>query len=428
VSGFPTLQDFDPLSPEFLADPYPAIERARREQPVFFYPPMNFWVLTRTEDLVAAVHDIETFSSRAAGTVPPPDELLDRVPPNIFEGSFIGIDPPRHTISRKHANKAFTRSRIAALEDDIRRFAHELIDGFEPAGHCDLMRDYCYPLSLLVILHLLGLPAEDSPKFRQWTEDMFAVLAPVDANDPDAVTTKPMSAEERHERWERLAEAYEYFTAYVHSRIDDPKDDLVSALVAVKDDDGNPAISVDGVITHMMELVAAGNDTTANLMGHIALFLEDTPEQREELRRNPALWENATEEGLRRRGTAPGLFRITTRDVEIGGVTIPAHSFVWLLYISAGHDEAVFEDPRTFDIHRPNTDKHMSLGLGRHKCMGAPLARLEGRIGLEVLYERLPSLRVVRDQDLAYEPVMTVLTLRNLLVEWEPSKENASNG
>jgi cytochrome P450 len=360
--------------------------------------------------------------------VPPPDELLDRVPHNIFEGSFIGIDPPRHTVSRKHANKAFTRSRIAALEDDIRRFAHQLIDGFEPDGHCDLMRAYCYPLSLLVILHLLGLPPEDSPKFRQWTEDMFAVLAPVDANDPDAVTTKPMSEEERYERWARLADAYEYFTRYVNSRIEGPQDDLVSALVAVKDDDGNPAISVDGVITHMMELVAAGNDTTANLMGHVALFLEETPEQRDELRRDPALWENATEEGLRRRGTAPGLFRITTRDVEVGGVTIPAHSFVWLLYISAGHDDGVFEHPRAFDIHRPNSDKHMSLGLGRHKCMGAPLARLEGRVGLEVLYERLPSLRVVPDQELVYEPVMTVLTLRNLLVEWEPSKESTPNG
>ena len=108
--------------------------------------------------------------------------------------------------------------------------------------------------------------------------------------------------------------------------------------------------------------------------------------------------------------------------MEIGGVTIPARSFVWLVYISAGHDEATFEDPRRYDIHRPNADKHMSFGRGRHMCMGAPLARLEARVGLEVLYERLPDLRVVSGQELVYEPVMTVLTLRNLAVRWTPKE------
>jgi len=131
-----------------------------------------------------------------------------------------------------------------------------------------------------------------------------------------------------------------------------------------------------------------------------------------------ALMENAVEEGLRRRGTSPGLFRITTRDVELGGTTIPARSLVWLVYVSAGHDESTFDDPRKFDIHRPNADKHMSFGRGRHMCMGAPLARLEARAGLEELFRRIPDIRVIPDQKLVYEPVMTVLTLRNLLTEW----------
>ncbi len=413
----PTLEGFDPLGEEFLSDPYPILERARREAPVFYYPDMNFWVITREEDLVTAVNDFETFSSRAIGTTAPPPDLAGRVPPNLLNESFIALDPPTHTVSRKNANKAFTRGRIAALEGDIERIAHELIDGFVERGSCDLMQDYCYPLSLHVIVELLGMDPADMPKFRQWTEDMFAVMAPVDANDPDAVATKPMSDEERALRWGNMVEAFEYYTALVEDRVRHPQDDLVSAMVQVKDDEGAPAINVERVITHIMELVAAGNDTTANLMGHMAMYFADEPAQLAEAQADPALMENAVEEGLRRRGTSPGLFRITTRDVEIGGTVIPARSLVWLVYVSAGHDER-FPEPRKFDIHRENADKHMSFGRGRHKCMGAPLARLEARVGLNVLYERIPDLRIVPDQRLTYEPVLTVLTLQSLLAEW----------
>jgi cytochrome P450 len=418
ATTFPTIEGFDPLSEEFLADPYPILERARRERPVFYHPALDFWVITRHEDLVTAVNDFETFSSRAMGTVPPPPELADRVPSNLVNDAFIAIDPPQHTISRKNANKAFTRGRIAALEGDIERIAHELIDGFVDRGSCDIMHDYCYPLSLRVIVELLGMPPEDMPKFRQWTEDMFSVMAPVDANDPDAVATKPMADDERMRRWSNMAEARAYYTAFVEDRIANPRDDLTSAMVQVTDEDGNMAIPVERVITHIMELVAAGNDTTANLMGHMVMFFDESPEQFAEVKRDPSLMTNAVEEGLRKRGTSPGLFRITTRDVEIGGTTIPKGSLVWLVYVSAGHDETLFEDPTRFDIHRPNADKHMSFGRGRHMCMGAPLARLEARVGLNVLFERIPDIRVVPGQELVYLPVMTVLTLQSLMTEW----------
>jgi cytochrome P450 len=148
------------------------------------------------------------------------------------------------------------------------------------------------------------------------------------------------------------------------------------------------------------------------------MFFDEDPEQFAEVKRDPSLMTNAVEEGLRKRGTSPGLFRITTRDVEIGGTTIPKGSLVWLVYISAGHDESLFDDPTRFDVHRPNADKHMSFGRGRHMCMGAPLARLETRVGLNVLFERIPDIRVVPDQDLVYLPVMTVLTLESLMTEW----------
>ncbi|UGS37283.1 cytochrome P450 [Capillimicrobium parvum] len=425
ISAFPTLDGFDPLSPEFLADPYPMLARARREAPVFFYEPMSLWVITRHEDLVTAVNDFETFSSRATGVVPPPADLAHRVPRNLMEHAFIAIDPPKHTVVRKNANKAFTRGRIAALEADIEEIAHGLLDGVVGRGACDLMRDYCYPLSLEVIIRLLGMPPQDAPRFRQWTEDMFSLMGPVDADDPDATTAKPMAEEERRRRWTHMAEAYEYYTKFVEDRIAEPRDDLTSALVQVTDDEGRPAISPERISTHIMELVAAGNDTTANLMGFMVRFFDAHPEQFAAVRRDPTLMANAVEEGLRMRGTSPGLFRITTRDVQIAGTVIPKGSLVWLVYISGGRDEALFEEPDRFDIARPDADKHLSFGRGRHMCMGAPLARLEARVGLNVLFERIPDIRVVPDQEFVYDAVMTVVAMKSLLVEWDPraSKE-----
>jgi cytochrome P450 len=421
--GRPTLDGFDPLSEEFLADPYPTLARARRETPVFFYAPMDFWVITREADLGTAVSDFRTFSSRAIGVVPPPTELADRVPRRLMDEAFINIDPPKHTVLRKQANQAFTRPRIAAMESDIGRIAHELIDGFADRGGGDLMREYFYLLPTEVVIKLLGLPREDIPRFRRWTEDYFNLLAPLDADDETATTTKPMSDADCHRHWTGLADAYEYLTAAIQERLERPREDLTSALVHATDEEGRKAVNVERIVIHIIEFIAAGNDTTANLMGQMAMFFDRSPEQLAAVKADPSLMGNAVEEGLRRRGTSPGLFRITTREVQLGGAAIPAGSLVWLLYMSAGHDESQFERPERFDIYRENANKHMSFGRGRHMCIGAPLARLEARIGLNTLYQRIPSLRIVPDQKLTYEPALTVLVLRSLLAEWDAQSD-----
>jgi cytochrome P450 len=415
----PTLTGFDPLSQEFLADPYPVLERARRKRPVFFYAPLNLWVITRYDDIVTVVSDFDTFSSRAIGVVPPPADIADQVPADLMNEAFIGLDPPVHTVSRKNANRAFTRGLVEQLEGPMRSIADELIDDLIDRGECELMTEYCYPYTLRVIVGMLGLPEEDIPRFREWSEAMFALMSPADADAEDKGPPKPMSEEEARRHWLTIAAGRAYYTELVEERRANPRDDLITALVQATGDDGEPALPTNRIVTHVTEMIAAGNDTTANLMGQMTMLFDEAPDQRAAVLEDMSLMGNAVDEALRRRGTAPGAFRITTRPVELGGVEIPARSIVWLVYISAGHDEEHFPEPRRFDVRRENADKHLSLGRGRHKCMGAPLARLGGRIGMERLLTRIPDIRVVPGQDFTYSPAMTVLPLHSLEVEWD---------
>jgi cytochrome P450 len=337
-----------------------------------------------------------------------------------MDEAFIGLDPPEHTVSRKNANKAFTRGIVEQLEAPMGEIAAELLDGMLARGGCDLVQDYCYPYTLRVIVRMLGMPAEDIPRFSQWSESMFALMSPADADAAEKGPSKPMDEEESRLHWLRIAEGREYYTRVVEERRAEPRDDMITAMIQARDEEGRPALPTGRIVTHITELIAAGNDTTANLMAQMTMLFDANPEQRRAVLEEPALMANAVDEALRRRGTAPGAFRITTRPVQLGNVEIPARAMVWLVYISAGHDEDHFPDPTVFDVRRENADKHLSLGRGRHKCMGAPLARLGARVGMTALLQRIPDIRVVPNQELTYRPAMTVLPLESLLVEWDP--------
>ena len=414
TAAFPTLSGFDPLGQEFLSNPAPIIKRAQAEAPVFYYPELRMWVVTRYDDICRAARDWETFSSRATGCVPPPDDLKHKIPDDFIDNHFISLDPPEHTADRRALTRPFLPGELRKQEENIRRIANALIDKFIDRGHCDFMQEFCYPLSLNVIMGLLGVPPERAEDYRIWTEDLFCVLAP---KTKDSVT-KPMSEEERRERWTRLAESQAFFESFVAERLRCPVNDLTSEILQAKDADGNPAIPASRVVRKLHELVAAGNDTTANLMGLMLLQLGEHPEWDREVRSNPSLLSNVVEETLRLRGTSPGLFRITTREVELGGAKIPEGSLVWLLYIGGGLDESHFPQSETWDIHRPNRDKHLAFGHGRHTCIGNPLARLEARVAFEELFKRIPDIRVTQGQKVEFLPVLTVTTMNHLQAEW----------
>jgi cytochrome P450 len=228
-----------------------------------------------------------------------------------------------------------------------------------------------------------------------------------------------MPAEERAERWSRVVDAVDYFQAVIDDRRRQPGEDMISDMVHATGEDGQPALSDERIIVHAQEMISAGNDTTANLIGVTTMFLAADRSQLERVQRDPELVGQAVEEALRRHGSARGMFRWTTRDVTVSGVTIPANSNVYLAFQASGHDTAHFADPSRYDIDRPNAGEHLAFGRGRHFCLGAPLARLETTIAVQSLIERLPTVRVVPGQTLDYVPVITGAILARLDVEWD---------
>jgi len=421
TASFPILEGFDPFGADFLNDPGPTIKRAQATKPVFYYPPLRMWVITSYDDICRAARDWETFSSKAAGMVPPPDDIKPRIPDSFVAEHFISLDPPEHTADRTAVARNFLPRELQKQEPNIRRIANQLIDRFIHQGACDFMQEFCYPVSLNVIIGLLGVPPERADDYRIWTEDLFSILVP---KSKDAVT-KPMSEVERRERWTRLAACQDFLEKYVAERARCPASDLTSVMLQAKNSSGHQAIPTHRIVRQLHELVAAGNDTTANLMGQMLMYLGENPAQDAEVRANPSLLADVVEETLRLRGTSPGLFRIATRDVEMGGATIPEGSLVWLLFIGGGLDESHFPDSEKWDIHRPNKEKHLAFGYGRHACLGSPLARLEARVAFEELLKRIPDIRVKPGQTLEYLPNLTVTTLNHLQAEWTPPANSA---
>jgi cytochrome P450 len=406
----PPPSDFDPTDQDFLADPVPMLERMRKETPVFYSPDLGFWGLMRYEDIEAALVDFETFSNGAVRSPPIPESVGGRVPADFFSKAFIAMDPPEHTAYRKVGNKGFSRGVMRDLEGPVREIADGLIDEIIAEGRCDLMNRYCYALTVRTIMLLLELPSEERERMRQLAEDTPSIIQ--DGIDP-------MPEKEREERWARMAAIRDYFTEIVETRRANPGDDMVSRLATAADEDGEPLLSTQRIVTHMTEMVFGGTDTTANLMGFTLMLLDRHPDQRRKVVDHPEAIPNALEEVLRRRSPTIGIFKTTTREVTVRDQTVPAGSLVWLAIASAALDEDKFDDPERFDVERANAKEHLTFGKGRHFCIGAPLSRVEAKVGLEALFERIPDIRVAPGQRIEFQDIMLTNVMKELWVEWD---------
>jgi cytochrome P450 len=367
---------YDPYDYEIDADPYPVWKRMRDEAPLYRNDKYGFWALSRFDDVANASRDHQTFSS-ARGTVL---EMIDKLPdarPMIFH------DRPEHGNLRGLVSRAFSPGRIAALEPMIRKIVVDLLEPLEAKSRFDYLEDFGSRVPMLVISTMLGIPEEDREQIRVWTDERL--------HRAEGEDTLPQ---------ERVAEIMRkfqgYLADYIAQRRKAPRDDMMSDLIAaeIHGKDGSVRKLTDPEIIMFIGLLSgAGNETVARLLGNAGAILSQYPLERDKLLRRPELIPNAVEELLRYEAPSPAQARTLTRDVDLHGVTVPAGDIVLLLTGSAGRDERVYSDPDTFDVERV-IDRHVSLGQGIHFCLGAALARLEGKVALEETLARIPHWQV----------------------------------
>jgi cytochrome P450 len=374
---------YDPYDPAIDADPHPVWRRLRDEAPVYWNEQYDFWALSRYDDVLAGLLDWETFSS-ARGI------LLEAIDtrPDVHDAAgqpgvrpmMIMMDPPRHDRLRKLVSRAFTPRRVAALEPRLRELCAEFLDPFVGGGEFDYVEECGAKVPAMVIGELMGVPKDDQHSLRTWIDDVMRY----DESGTD------------HTRLESLGKVEEYLQALVAERRRVPRDDMTSDLLAaaVELDDGTRSeLTHDEVMGFVQLLLFAGNETTARLIGWSGLLLARHADQRALLHEDPALVANAVEEILRYEAPSPIQGRYVTRDVTLHGVTIPAGSRLALLNGAADRDERVFADADRFDVRRV-IDRHLAFGYGIHFCLGAALARLEGRVVLEETLARFPQWEV----------------------------------
>ena len=358
------MDHFDPYSPEVQEDPYPLYRRMRDREPVAYNPELDCWFLFRFDDVLAAVHDHETFVS-GEGISVTPGRGTQPAP------TLIAMDNPLHDELRTAVSRKFTPRAIRDFEPIVRELAREHVDRFVDRGSCELMHELAIPLPMIVVGDLLGVRAEDRDQFREWAD----ALVHQDPRRPDTIAPAKHAG----------TELGKYFAAVIEDRRRAPTDDLVSDLITAEV--RGRSLELQEIIGFAFLLIVAGTETTTNLIGNAVLALSADPAQFAALRNESSLFPGAVEEVLRYDGPVQGLARVTAVDVELSGTKIPAGSRVQLRYGSANRDEREFPDADRFDVTRA-PGRHVAFGHGIHHCLGAALARLEGRIVLEELVGR----------------------------------------
>lgn len=358
--------DYNPLLPEVQQNPYPYYAHLRRHAPVFLVESMGSYAISRYDDVQFVLRNHQLFSSSVLFTA-----LLGEFDPMPESPGITGTDPPVHTRLRKLANRAFTPRAVAALESRVRRIAQQLVANIRSKGQFDFVKDFAAPLPVMALSQMLGVELERQADFKRWTDDIIVTGG-----------SRIIQEDDRKRILRSIADFREYFQHAIAVRRKERRDDLISSLVEAEED--NQTLTSDEVLSMAVSFNLAGNETTTNLMGNTMLALFDHPEQLARVQANPALIPNLLEEVLRYDAPVHLLFRRTTQAVDIAGTAIPEGAIVLPMFASANRDERKFVDPDRFDVNH-NTEGHLGFGAGVHLCLGAPLARLEARVGLEEL-------------------------------------------
>ena len=374
---------YNPFLPEFVADPRAMLHRLRAHEPVHFASLISVWIISSYQHVLEAQHDerlsaaskhwdrYQGYFVRGGGQSSAISKMHD--------GWMLQRDPPDHTRLRALLNTAFTPRAVEAMRPRIRQIANEILDRFIGAGEMDFCEDLAFPLPIAVICDMMGLPREDYEKIKNWSTAILPVFSP------------SLSLKSWSEITTALNECRAYFFEQFERKRREPKDDLLTALLAAYE--RGDRLDDDELLGTALLLVFAGHATTVQLLsGGLELLIRHS-DQRQFLMSDPSLINSAVEECLRYVSPLQQIYRSTKEDVEIGGKRIPKGQMVFLSLIGANFDPAQFPDPDRFDITRaPN--RHQAFGHGIHYCAGAPLSRLEAQITFPIVLERLKNLEI----------------------------------
>jgi cytochrome P450 len=363
---------YDPYDVEIAADPWPTYARLREEAPIYYNERYRFWAISRHSDVEAALSNWEAFSNSRS-------DILELVTSefDMPKGVMMFEDPPVHTMLRGLMSRVFTPRRMAEIEDQIRAFCVSCLDPHVGSDGFDIVAELAAMMPMRVIGMLLGIPESDQIAVR-------------DANDAN-LRTRP-GAPMKVANADKIADGAIY-ADYVEWRSRNPSDDLMTVLLTMEftDENGVTRKLHRKEILHYVQVVAgAGNETTGRLIGWLAKVLAEHPDQRREIHADRSLLTRAVDETLRFEPTGPHVARYMIKDFEIYDTTVPAGSAMLLLFGAANRDPRRYTDPDSYDIHRDNIS-HLTFGKGVHYCLGANLARLEGRVALDELLNRWPE-------------------------------------
>lgn len=398
------IVEFNPLLPEFRVDPHPFYRQLRTLDPVHWSAFLGFWVLTRYADCATVLRDAKRFSAN-------PRDITnygmlmenigeDRPLVKMQRNWMLLLNPPDHTRLRTLVTKAFTPRVVENMRPRIQELVDELLDQVQAAGRMDAIADLAYPLPVIVVAGMLGVPVEDRDKFKVWTRDLARTLDPIIS--PEVLDAGDVAT---------LA-FINYFKALVDKRRKDPQDDVLSALITAEEQ--GDRLSEDELLATAVLLLGAGHETTMNLIGNGLLALFRNPEQLAQLKADPALIQSGVEEFLRYDGPVQMTARTALEPVEISGKTIEKGQQAIIVLAAANRDPEHFIDPDQLDIKRKD-NPHIAFSHGIHYCVGAPLARAEAQIVFNSLLRRMPNLRL-QTEELDWRETVTLRGLKALPV------------
>jgi cytochrome P450 len=397
---------YHPLEGELLENPYPFYARARQEEPIFFSPELDTWIVTRYDDVLTVLNQSDIFSSKDA--LRPVVRFTPAVFGELSKGypltqSAVDSDGKEHLRFRNAISKAFASKRVKQLEPFIKGIVNSLVDSFINDHKADIISQFAYPLPLEVALFLIGVPKEDMALARKWSRSA-AILV-----------NSPLPEEQQVECARDFVSLQHYLMRLVNERRSAPKEDLISDLLETPP--GETPFNDAQLVHQLTSVVIAGYDTAAQLIGNGVAILLEQPERWQTLHDHPEHIPQAIEEILRYDAPVHAFFRTTTQEVTLGGIKFPPETSLMVVFGSANRDEARFPQADQFDMQRlPN--RHLAFGHGVHTCIGAFLARKQAQIAFETLCQRLPNLRLAPQQTFSHAPVLRQRGFILLEVVW----------